>query len=720
MSIFFGAQVSVWAEGVAIVGLAQSVRENKEVEVKCNVSRVKPRADIYWRKGLHGSLKTGTTTHGDNSDGTYQLQSTCKVPFSRNDTHLYCLISRPGDITDVWATTSISVDVLYPPSTKVTQKDSKSPTQGTPVTLTCDITDGRPSNVINVLWKKGSTHIASSGPYQLSGRDLTIGSLDHSRDDGNYSCAAQNAAGTGGFSAKFSLLVNYNPSVSVVIPAPVVEGQSVTITCWSLGARPAVNNVTWKKGEDVIKVNTHTMYTGGTVQNPTLTIKLTTRTDGGHYTCQLSNDVGQGSSTVKLQVWSVNGNPAASWFYWRKQNSDFTKNTTTGVLSVIPSRVDESGKFSCVAGNWIGQSAYSEWASVTVQDPPETPTHFIVLNNSTSVALTLQWQPGLRGSHPPQVFSIQYMADTKPNLFHGRTITGDDSKQQQVTIAGLEPETLYKFTLYARSNNTDVIRSGVTMVSAWTTASPEVTLEAVDVQVDRITVTWSDTRQSSRRKRSTSTVVSVVIHYQRDGGEEGRYPPEGNVDVKQQSAVVSGQFDTEATYKVWLKVYEGQLTFPSKIVQPLETSPTTENKECSCSTVTVIAAVVGSLLLVVVLGLLVFGFIWRRRQQSNCTEGAADARDATKRQTPIEMSDDIRSSADVIEDTKQYQSLRDRAEEYTSNLRGTYASLDEPEAKQQPVPGRAYENVNTISQPKHTYVNTPVMCGDNADYAEVT
>ena len=110
------------------------------------------------------------------------------------------------------------------------------------------------------------------------------------------------------------------------------------------------------------------------------------------------------------------------------------------------------------------------------------------------------------------------------------------------------------------------------------TASPEVILEAVDVQADHITVTWSNTRQSSRRKRSISTVVSVVIHYQRDGGEEGRYPPEGSVDVKQQSAVVSGQFDTEATYKVWLKVYEGQLTFPSKTLQPLEAAPTMENK----------------------------------------------------------------------------------------------------------------------------------------------
>ena len=102
-------------------------------------------------------------------------------------------------------------------------------------------------------------------------------------------------------------------------------------------------------------------------------------------------------------------------------------------------------------------------------ESPETPTHFIVLNNSTSVALTLQWQPGLSGSHPPQVFTIQYMADTNLNLFHGRTITADDSTQQQVTITALEPDTLYKFTLYARSDNTDVIRSGVTTVSAQTT-----------------------------------------------------------------------------------------------------------------------------------------------------------------------------------------------------------------------------------------------------------
>ena len=46
-------------------------------------------------------------------------------------------------------------------------------------------------------------------------------------------------------------------------------------------------------------------------------------------------------------------------------------------------------------------------------------------------------------------------------------------------------------------------------------------------------------------------------------------------------------------------------------------------------------------------------------------------RDATKRHTPMEMSDATRlSSPDAIDDTKQYQTLRDRANEDTSNLRG--------------------------------------------------
>ncbi|KAK2178127.1 hypothetical protein NP493_561g01043 [Ridgeia piscesae] len=100
------ATETVHPEGVSVTGLGQRVKEFIEVEVTCDVSRVKPAADIYWRKGPDGPLQTGTTSDGTNSDGkTCHLQSTYKVSFNRSEhnTKLYCLVTRPGDRTDVWA-----------------------------------------------------------------------------------------------------------------------------------------------------------------------------------------------------------------------------------------------------------------------------------------------------------------------------------------------------------------------------------------------------------------------------------------------------------------------------------------------------------------------------------------------------------------------------------------------------------------------------------------
>ena len=94
------------------------------------------------------------------------------------------------------------------PSSEVKQRDSGNPVEGSSFTLTCHITDGNPLNDIkNVTWRRGASMIFASDHYQLSGLDLTTHSLNHSRDDGRYSCAAENEAGTGFFSDKLQLLV---------------------------------------------------------------------------------------------------------------------------------------------------------------------------------------------------------------------------------------------------------------------------------------------------------------------------------------------------------------------------------------------------------------------------------------------------------------------------------------------------------------------------------
>ena len=96
-----------------MTGLDHRVKQNTEVTVTCDVNRVKPQADMYWRKGRDGSLETRTTTKMTNSDGTFKLTSTYKVSFSRSDhnTQVYCLVTLPGNTPDVWVNTSETVNV---------------------------------------------------------------------------------------------------------------------------------------------------------------------------------------------------------------------------------------------------------------------------------------------------------------------------------------------------------------------------------------------------------------------------------------------------------------------------------------------------------------------------------------------------------------------------------------------------------------------------------
>ena len=50
--------------------------------------------------------------------------------------------------------------------------------------------------------------LPTSNRYKLSGRILTISSLDYTVDDGHYCCAAEIQAGMGDFGAKFQLQIN--------------------------------------------------------------------------------------------------------------------------------------------------------------------------------------------------------------------------------------------------------------------------------------------------------------------------------------------------------------------------------------------------------------------------------------------------------------------------------------------------------------------------------
>ncbi|KAK2178126.1 hypothetical protein NP493_561g01055, partial [Ridgeia piscesae] len=494
-------------------------------------------------------------------------------------------------------------------------------------------------------------------------------------------------------------------------------------------ARPPVTSVTWKKGQEVFSVTTDSKYTGGTVKTPSLTIGSVLKTDAGEYTCQLGNEVGHGTASVTLEVWSpaklefphlVNihrsptfddtdfnmtctvsgsGDPMVEWqkngesvdtddftvtkvqvtsgqymygqteaktntliwkvtkrvkyftcnnithfdghytcavstqtagattrdeskafivrvqyearwssgptltaaapndtsreivcsvcanpqptFLWTFKNQSLRKGIQVVGNKIILDHVtrDDFGAYQCMASNNInGQNRMAVFElSLVESGPARKPLGFTILSNHTSVTLTLQWRPGFDSGHPPQTFTLQYRASTEVTLRTWRDMFShktDGVTRYQATVTGLRPQTEYVFSLYAENSRPPAQgpnRSDTVSQTGSTTASPNIVINEVELTEDHMTVRWQYNEQSTRTKRSTSPSVSVVIYYQRDGGEEARYPPEGSVAAEKREVVIKGMFDVKATYKVWLKIYEGGLTVSFQQTKPLDT-----------------------------------------------------------------------------------------------------------------------------------------------------
>ena len=66
---------------------------------------------------------------------------------------------------------------------------------GKSLTLTCTATDARPDTGLTFHWREDGNTIVTQ-----TSDTLVIAPLDYSKDDGNYTCAAENTPGRGAWS----------------------------------------------------------------------------------------------------------------------------------------------------------------------------------------------------------------------------------------------------------------------------------------------------------------------------------------------------------------------------------------------------------------------------------------------------------------------------------------------------------------------------------------
>ncbi|XP_063399781.1 hemicentin-2-like [Mytilus trossulus] len=138
----------------------------------------------------------------------------------------------------------------------------------------------------------------------LQNKHLKINYLTFDDSD-YYRCTATTTQETG---LKQELTVNGIPVVHTEPSYKVLRNSQVKLRCYThTKTSPTITNVSWQKKTKWVSSFSsiqygNTKYSGGTVADPSLTIKNLEDADGGTYRCLLQNNRGEGFSDTELDV----------------------------------------------------------------------------------------------------------------------------------------------------------------------------------------------------------------------------------------------------------------------------------------------------------------------------------------------------------------------------------------------------------------------------------
>ncbi|XP_059350890.1 cell adhesion molecule Dscam2-like isoform X2 [Daphnia carinata] len=311
---------------------------------------------------------------------------------------------------------------------------------------------------------------------------------------GNYSCRAENAAGTAVHSTLLHVSVppfwvNQQPPADTV---QTVSGHSVELKCHVHGV--PTPQVIWSFTRDKTADKYTTLFANTNrtlLANQSLVISPVDVSDAGYYQCEASNGVGnninalmalqvhappevhlnqdymavrRGSLTGTVLKCSIRGDPPLN-VHWRKDSvpldptqsrvatraqpatgshpsSPLHPTLLTSELSVTNAAVADEGLYECAASNMYGED--SDAVFLQVQDVPQPPLDVRVAS-AAGRRIQLEWKPpATDGGNPLQEFIIFYQSP------------GGDVRQERImanqfsgSIGNLQPATVYQIYMTA-------------------------------------------------------------------------------------------------------------------------------------------------------------------------------------------------------------------------------------------------------------------------------
>ncbi|CAG2238632.1 unnamed protein product [Mytilus edulis] len=160
-----------------------------------------------------------------------------------------------------------------------------------------------------------------------------------------------------------------------------IKGQDITLECKIKTELPN-RDLSWLKGSNMLRSYRIEKYSGGSLSEPSLTIKNIDRNDAGYYTCKLENAFGHSAEVVELKILY---NP---YVYQSSDTIKVSTGDTVQLKCVHESYPDPSAVFWKRDGERLNVSV-SKYNGSTINEPSLTIYNTELLDAGTYVCVVV-------------------------------------------------------------------------------------------------------------------------------------------------------------------------------------------------------------------------------------------------------------------------------------------------------------------------------------------
>ncbi|CAG2234906.1 HMCN [Mytilus edulis] len=395
---------------------------------------------------------------------------------------------------------------------------------GSNVTMECFISSH--PIYISVLWQHNTTGaLADVDTDEISVKGGTVlqPSLTFTRvnftHQGLYRCSATNQVGTGYSNFTSLIVIGDIPNIHVLKSSyDVIVTSNITLAC-NVSATPNVTSVVWQKGStnettdigiDQVK------YSGGTVDDPSLTILHLENDDAGWFTCTAENLVGIGTSdqiyvnitgdipmiTILENAYDVilgenvtiaceiSSHPPPTKVSWQRiVTGEFTPKTIEGVrfsgsslanpsLTISFVKFEDDGEYICVVDNFVGEGKSNLTILHVIGDPPAVSVNSTLYDVVEDDNVTLQCNT----SGIPDVQSVSWHLNLTANNHIQNMIRYQTALEPSLTIvsAALNDAGLYTCTATNLAGTTRGVPIQLNVDEKCTKYVPDVSHSVID------------------------------------------------------------------------------------------------------------------------------------------------------------------------------------------------------------------------------------------------